>query len=124
MGMKYDLFKPERKERFDLGKGMWCSIFDSKSTDFRITDLFNSNYDLYCKLLEGIASRFDHKITLGYFDDLAKMIIEWCGDDIIQFHDIESFNEEHLGNQDIKSYDCHEKKFPYTGSRYIDSRCN
>lgn len=118
MGMEYDLFKPYKGERFELGKGMWSSVFrGGKGKDFRIVDKYKSSYELYFALLAGVAFGFDHNMTLGYFVDLAKRIYDWCDGDVIQFHDMESFNDLYW-NIKYKTYDDHEKEFPYTGSRY------
>lgn len=118
MGMEYELFKPHKGERFELGKGMWSSVFpDGKGKDFQIVDKYGSSCELYWALLAGVAFGFDFDTTLKFFFNLAERIYDWCGDDIIQFHDMESFNDLYW-NIKYKSYDDHEKEFPYTGSRY------
>jgi hypothetical protein len=117
MGIEYELFKPDKGERFLLGKGKWNNIFFEKGKTFIIKDLFRDEMVLYRAMLASVAYTFDESTSLSYFKQLAIKLIDWCGTDSIQFHDMESFNEKYWDTS-YKSYDDHEKKYPYTGDRH------
>lgn len=123
MGTEYDLFKPDKKERFELGKGhFWPSVFGSYNGDsFKIKEQFKAPHhsnSVYAKLLTEAAFYFSVETPIGFFKDLAEKIYVWCGDDDIQLHSQDSFNEL-FWEDSMKTYDDHQKKFPYTGTRYI-----
>lgn len=125
MGIEYCLFKPKTNERYELGKGHgWAKIFPEsspiKSKRFIITQLFGSLPEIFIEhcLLCHIAKDFDKNIELNFFNILAKDIVQWCGDDEIEFWtEDDSFNEEFF---DPKTMTIEEfrNKYPYTGSRF------
>jgi hypothetical protein len=119
MGMEYDLFKPAKKERFELGKCiMWSNVFEyNYGIDFTLAQLVNNPTELYQRLLETIACDFSWNTQLQFFYDLALELYTWCGIDVIQFHSQDSFNELHWEVR-YKSYDSYGVEYPYTGSRY------
>lgn len=124
MGIEYCLFKPDTNERYELGKGhSWTKIFPEssliKSKRFRVTQLFGSLPIILIEhyLLCHIAKDFHKDIELRFFNILAKDIVNWCGDDEIEFWtEDESFNEYY----DPKTMTVEEfrNKYPYTGSRF------
>jgi hypothetical protein len=120
MGTEYELLKPEKNERFELGKGTWAGIFEDMGNDFLIGFLYSNWQDLHKTLLSEVADSFS-QMTLNYFEKVAKKIIDWCGEDTIQFHNMDSFNELHWEDS-FRTYDCHKKKFPYTGSRFPETK--
>jgi len=86
MGSEFVLFKPEKNEWFDLGKGYyWYDVFDSDN-DF----YFIGNTD-YLNAIETIQkySEFINKDIV----DLVDKILEWSDEDVIQFHPWQQFAE-------------------------------
>lgn len=120
MGNEYELFKPEKNVRFDLGKGAWSMVFTPmvQGNKFKLQHLFRSDIDLYWTLLEKIAFQFDESLTLSFFKELAYNIYDWCGEDYIEFYEYSYFNEIHWTDKTVSAKEI-ELKFPYTGSRYI-----
>jgi hypothetical protein len=118
MGMEYDLLKPKKKERFDLGKGMWSKVFTyDYGKDFLLSNMYIWEEHLYYAIVREIAWQFDKETKLKYFSKIANDIYNWCGPDIIQFHNDDSINELYWDIR-YKSYDSYKVEYPYTGGRY------
>ena len=62
MGREYILFKPEKKERFDLAKGYWTKVF-KQDIQFKIREIYTTSFDLWRTLVSEIAYEFDTKLT-------------------------------------------------------------
>jgi hypothetical protein len=117
MGIEYELVKPKNGERYDLGKGMWSSVFNvKKGIHFRMDNIFSSYTILYYKLLEKIAFQFEDDITLGFFKSMAEDIVAWCGKDDVAFYDLEMFSDIYH-SKDLSKKEFMDK-FPYTGTRH------
>lgn len=127
MGIEYDLLKPAKKERFELGKGMWSKVFSYyrclsfggtiSGKDLLISNIYISEEQLYYAIIRHMAWEFDRETKLEYFHKLANNIYNWCGTDIIHFHDQDSFNNLYWKSE-YKSYDSYQVEYPYTGSRF------
>jgi hypothetical protein len=81
------LYKPDKKERYDLGEGDWFMIFNYGES-FKCA--FSPN-GLFEVILECIASRLPDKVTLGTLRKWAEDIVAWCGQDNIEFWELNSF---------------------------------
>lgn len=113
MGVEYELFNPKTNERFELGKGMWCQVFNG-SKSFTLTE--KDLYDLYKNILGNAAVSFNTSIRLQYFYDLAVDIIKWGRGDPIEFWEDQNFYDaKNLDNISLEDFDA---KYPFTGSRY------
>ncbi|MDO8640462.1 MAG: hypothetical protein Q7R33_02870 [Nitrosarchaeum sp.] len=81
--------KPEKREAFELGKGLWNNIFPSTIRQFKINTPgpFGLAYlrqdDLYIDILGKIAWTFNEGLTLSYFKRIAVDIFTWCGSDTL-----------------------------------------
>lgn len=117
MSVEFDLFKTEKKERFELGKCNWPFVFYRKGNPFKIKELFDSPRDLYIALLQHISKDFENKTPLSFFKKLADDLYTWCGEDKVSIYNCDAFAEEHW-EEGMNSYDSLEKEYPYTGSRF------
>lgn len=121
MGIEYELFKPDKNERYDLGKGMWSSVFPVEKgiQKFLIRHFFRNSFDLYCALLEKVAYGFNENLTLSFFKELADDLFQWCGEDYIQFYDYDLFNDYYWVDK-TKTASQIERLYPYTGCIYTN----
>jgi hypothetical protein len=129
VGTTYCLFKPEKKERYELWKlGLDCFPHSDniRRVPFTIKDIYfhNTEYCLYHYIVENVGVNFALNTTLQYFHDWAEDVVKWCGQDIIEFWtETKSFNE--LFWEDwMKTTDDLEKTYPYTGSRFNIGKIN
>jgi hypothetical protein len=117
MGTEYELYKSITNERYDLGKGMWSNVFNTKKgVSFKLENVFKSERNLYYKLLKDLSFTFDKQTTLGYFSDVAHDIFEWCADEDVIFYDCEMFTD--IYHRKDRSLEQFRDEFPYTGTRH------
>jgi len=114
MGIEYYLVKPDKKERFCLGKGYWSNMFYPPKWDMddngdwghqpqymRRKDL--SPYeewvtDRICNeclyyLMNYDKTEEEMQDTLLYIQAVARKIYDWMGDDVFYFTDDQSDEE-------------------------------
>ena len=80
MGIENELFKKDKKERYDLDKGSWGEIFGYNKDPFKIKDMF-CDYILFeqeIRIKKPLCTCEEEWIK-----QIATDIWEWCGDDLI-----------------------------------------